>query len=165
MNKKDLSFRPATNKLIKSIFDIIRNYEFKNNKFLDLFSGSGRVCIEAYKQGFDVTAIELNKQRYIKMIKLFKSKNYPIDLINMDAQKYLQHSLTIFDIIYIDPPYSREDLYNKTLELIFANNLIENSGIVIIEKSKRISLQFDYEKYNHKNYCYGDTELIVIKNE
>ncbi|HOK40420.1 MAG TPA: 23S rRNA (adenine(2030)-N(6))-methyltransferase RlmJ [bacterium] len=159
----DTRVRPATNKIVKALFDIIRNYELNGNLFLDLFSGTGRICFEAEKENFEVIGTEINKKQYNLILKKIKEKNSKIKIVNMDAIKFLEYNDKKFDIIYIDPPYKRIDLYLKSLEEIKKKKLLNKEGLLIIEKSK-------YEKFEkklnckiYKKYSYGDTELLLIK--
>ena len=154
--------RPTTGKIIKSIFDILQNYQLNGHKFIDLFCGTGRVGIEAYKKGFDVTAVEKNNRQFLKIKKLFLTKNFKIKLIKKDAVKFLKNLNESSDVFYLDPPYEKIELYEECLKIIFNNKLLADNGVIILEKNPRITLQNDFGKYNAKNYVYGDTELVVI---
>lgn len=155
--------RPTSSKVIKSIFDIINNYDFESNIFLDLFSGSGMIAVSAFLKGYEVTAIEKNRKHFELIKKNVKKKNTNIELINNDAVKYLNTVSKKFDVIFIDPPYEKRNLYLTSFEIILNRKLLNDDGIIIFEKSSKINLHFDDEKYIVKKYSYGDTELIVIK--
>ena len=132
------------------------------NKFLDLFCGSGSVSIKAFKKGFNITAIEIQRKQFLTLKKMFNRKNLEINLICNDAIKFLNKTNVKFDVIFIDPPYEKIIFYHKCLEIIFRKNLLNKNGVIILEKSSRLSLQIDFRKYNFKQYFYGDTELVVI---
>ena len=53
-------------------------------------------------------------------------------------------------------------MYNSCLNLIYEKKLLNKNEVIIIEKFSILTLQIDFDKYNHKNYVYGDTELVVI---
>ena len=62
-----------------------------------------------------------------------------------------------FDVIFADPPYDFEkELFNKIPELIFKNELLKDSGVLIIEHSKYTDLS-DLENYNYSKHYGGNT--------
>ena len=64
-----------------------------------------------------------------------------ITTIKSDVFKYLEKSAAKADIIFADPPYdfSIED-FSKVPELVFANKLLEDDGLLIVEHSKYTDL-------------------------
>jgi 16S rRNA G966 N2-methylase RsmD len=57
----------------------------------------------------------------------------------MELRKALQvfERDTAFDIVFLDPPYDREDLYTMALEFFGSRPLLKNEGILVMEHSKR----------------------------
>jgi 16S rRNA (guanine(966)-N(2))-methyltransferase RsmD len=60
-------------------------------------------------------------------------------LLEMDLHKALHvfERDTAFDIVFLDPPYDREDLYTMALEFFGSRPLLKNEGILVMEHSKR----------------------------
>ena len=136
--------RPTLSKVRESIFNMLNQFDFKNNTFLDMFAGSGIMGLEALSRGFNVTQLEINKQAY-QLIKENYSK-FPLkpNLILCNSLNYKTNDK--FEIIYIDPPWIEN--YEKII--IKANSILEDNGIIIIE----------YDKHNSTN-----TQEIIEKNK
>ena len=131
--------------------------DFDGASFLDMYSGSGIMGLEALSRGFSrVVMIEKNKKIFnvIKSnIKKYEKDN-DIKLILGDSLKVCE-KLQPFNIIYIDPPYY-SGVYEKSLEFIFK---ICN-GIIILEHVVDIDLT-GFEVLKQKKY--GDKFVTFIK--
>ncbi|MBP0979650.1 MAG: 16S rRNA (guanine(966)-N(2))-methyltransferase RsmD, partial [Oscillospiraceae bacterium] len=135
--------RPTSNMVKEAIFNIIQ-FDIINSNFLDLFSGSGQIGLEAISRGASyVTFVDHDKicQKYL--IKNLKNMNIQdkFDIINSDALLYLSRANKIFDIIFLDPPYN-QGLSDKILNIIIKN--VSKTGIVIVETEKKEVLKTDY---------------------
>lgn len=114
---------------------------FWGKSFLDTFSGSGIMGLEALSRGFErVVAIEKNpkvakilKENYLKL------KIEP-NLIIGDALKKINDFNEEFDVIYLDPPYL-SSIYGQILQKIQENNLLKKNGVIVLEHSLEISRQ------------------------
>ena len=175
--------RPTLSKVRMSVFNTLQAMmDFEGASFLDMFSGSGIMGLEALSRGFSkVVMIEKNKKVYniIKSnIKKYEKDN-DIKLILGDSLKVLSHSEqseesqsmytfhnpeilqlkaqndTKFDIIYIDPPYF-SGIYEQSLKV--ASEICK--GIIIIEHVTEL----DFTGYNVlKQKKYGDKFITFIK--
>jgi len=121
------SAKPTLSKVRESVFNMLLQYDLRENTFLDMFSGSGIMGLEAISRGYNVTQIEINKEAY-KLIKenCSKIQNKP-ELYNCNALNFKTEKK--YEIIYIDPPWLSE--YNQIL--IKANKLLSQNGIIIVE--------------------------------
>jgi len=124
--------RPTLSKVRMSVFNTLQAMvDFENLSFLDMYSGSGIMALEAISRGFlSVTMIEKNKKVYNTIrqnIKKYEPEN-DIKLILGDSLKVCEKLNSKFDIIYIDPPYF-SGIYEKSLEVA----LKISSGIIILE--------------------------------
>ncbi|MFM7896191.1 MAG: RsmD family RNA methyltransferase, partial [Flavobacterium sp.] len=55
--------------------------------------------------------------------------------------KFLEKSKASYDIIFADPPYDlSQENFEKIIELIFENELLEEEGMLIVEHSKHTKL-------------------------
>ena len=54
------------------------------------------------------------------------------EAIKTDAFAYLKHCRERFDIIFLDPPYN-QGFVEPVLELIAENDVLEETGIVVLE--------------------------------
>ena len=70
--------------------------------------------------------------------KTSESLKLQIQVTQMDALKYLSAVKTQFDLIFADPPYDSEtQQYIEIIETVFANQLIDRQGLLIIEHSEQ----------------------------
>ena len=149
---KNLPVRPTTDMAKEALFNIINNsYYFNDIAILDLFSGTGNISYEFGSRGTEnITAVDDN----FGCIKFINATSKELDLnintIKSDVFKYLEKSNAKFDIIFADPPYEMElELFEKIIDLIFDNNLLNKEGTLVMEHSKRTDL------VNHKHFSYS----------
>ena len=152
--------RPTLSKVRMSVFNTLQAMiDFDGLSFLDMYSGSGIMGLEAISRGFgSAVFIEKNKKVYniIKSnIKKYESEN-DIKLILGDSINICEKFCTKrnFDIIYIDPPYF-SGVYEKSLEV--SSKIC--TGIIILEHVTEIDLS-DYEVLKQKQY--GDKYITFI---
>lgn len=150
--------RPTTDRIKETLFNMISAYIADSN-FLDLFSGSGAIGIEALSRGAACAVfVEQSKKAMecirhnLKYTKLEdRAEVYETDVIN--ALSRLEGKKT-FDYIFMDPPYNQ--LYEKrVLEYLSNSTLLSEDGIVIVEAS----LETDF------SYVEGLGFSIVKKKE
>lgn len=156
--------RPTLSKVRMSVFNTLQAMiDFEGSSFLDMFSGSGIMGLEALSRGFSkIVMIEKNKKVYnvIKSnIKKYEKDN-DITLIlgdslkNNEILRFAQNGIN-FNIIYIDPPYY-SGIYEQSLEI--ASKICKN--IIILEHV----VELDLTQYNVlKQKKYGDKFITFIK--
>ena len=151
--------RPTLSKVRMSVFNTLQAMmDFEGASFLDMFSGSGIMGLEALSRGFSkIVMIENNKKAYgiIKSnIKKYEKDN-DIKLILGDSLKVVKNLTFNPNIIYIDPPYYM-GVYEQSLEV--AAKIC--SEIIILEHVTEL----DLTKYNViKQKKYGDKFITFIK--
>ena len=127
--------RPTLDRVKESVFNIIQN-KIRDAIFLDLFSGSGAISIEAASRGAEkVIACDKSKDA-IKIINKNIEKTHLEKMIDVYNLNYMECLRTLrnmqFDIIYIDPPY-KTDYAVKAIENIIEFNLYHENTIIIVE--------------------------------
>ena len=160
--------RPTLDRVKESVFNIIQN-EINESVFLDLFSGSGAISIEAASRGAKkVIACDKSKDA-IRIIKRNIEKTHmeeKISVYNDDYQECLKKiKNTKFNLIYLDPPY-KTDYALKAIRLILELNLIDNNSIIIVETDDEEILN-KIEKENIQiidKRKYGRALITFIKN-
>ncbi len=151
--------RPTLSKVRMSVFNTLQSMiDFEGVSFLDMYSGSGIMGLEAVSRGFSsVIMIEKNKKVYnvIKSnIKKYEKDN-DIKLILGDSLKVCQKLDFMPDVIYIDPPYF-SGVYEASLEAVSG---IANR-IVILEHV--VDVNFDgFDVLKQKKY--GDKLITFLK--
>lgn len=151
--------RPTLSKVRMSVFNTLQALiEFDGASFLDMYSGSGIMGLEALSRGFSkVVMIEKNK----KVFSVIKSnlqkyeKDNDIKLILGDSMNVCQKLSFHPSVVYIDPPYF-SGIYEKSLDI--AKKICRE--IVILEHVTEI----DFGECNIiKQKKYGDKFITFIK--
>ncbi len=134
-----LSTRPTTDRIKESLFNIIA-FDLYGCRFLDLFSGSGGIGIEALSRGAVKAVFVDHAQSSIKVIKSNIEKARLSDraevlCMNVGAAvAALGKRNESFDIIFMDPPYSM-GLTDSTLYSILDAGILAPEGMIIAEQS------------------------------
>ena len=160
--------RPTPDRVREAIFDVI-GVKIVGAEFLDLFSGTGAMGIEAISRGAQgATFVEIDKQA-IALIKenLKKIKqNEIINIIKMDclqALKLLNLNKKKFDIIFLDPPYCK-DCISIILQKIDNSNILLEGALIIIQHPVRKKIKEDFKKFSlFKGKKYGNTRITILK--
>lgn len=142
-----MEIRPTTDRIKETLFNMISAYIADSN-FLDLFSGSGAIGIEALSRGAAYAVfVEQSKKAMecikdnLKYTKLGdRAEVYEMDVLN--ALSRLEGK-KVFDYIFMDPPYNQ--LHEKrVLEYLSNSTLLSADGIIIVEAS--LDTEFSYVK-------------------
>ncbi len=122
--------RPAMDRMRESLFSILGSLE--GYSFLDLFSGSGIVGIEAASRGADpVDLVEMDRKKKDTIKKNISFAESSITLYLMSAQSYMRRSQTAYDIVYADPPFPMKKKV-QLLQLAQDHGVIAAGGLFII---------------------------------
>lgn len=130
--------RPTLDRVRESLFNIIQ-FDVPNSVFVDLFSGSGAVGLEAISRGAKKSIFCDKSRDAINIIKKNIDKTHCKEQTNVYQISYeelLQNKINEkIDIIYIDPPYETNFAY-KSINIILERNLIDNNSIIIVETDR-----------------------------
>lgn len=139
-----LTTRPTTDRIKESLFNIIAG-DLYQCKFLDLFSGSGAMGIEALSRGAD-KAVFVDKDRKSISIINDNLKATRLDnkaqVLNCDVSTAVFKLKSLnekFDIIFMDPPYNK-GFVESTLTYIAKAGILADDGYIIAEQSQEDSI-------------------------
>lgn len=100
--------------------------------FLDLFSGSGCVAIEAASRGASpIHLVEMDRGKRETIEKNLSFVKEEKHLFMMDASRYISTAMTSYDIIYADPPFNMEGKV-ALAEKISQSPILKDDGLFII---------------------------------
>ena len=140
--------RPAMDRMRESLFSILG--DLTGESFLDLFSGSGCVAIEAASRGASpIHLVEMDKGKKTTIEKNLSFVEEDKKLFLMDVNRYLISTPFKYDIIYADPPFNMEgkvDLLRK----ISNKKLVKEGGLFIIhypEEERKQWLDVDIDGF------------------
>jgi len=160
--------RPMTDRVRVTLFDILTNkIDFNGIKVLDLYSGSGSLGLECLSRGADeVQFIEKNFVIYKNLVKNIQLLDVEAQckIFKMEALKFSRLNEHIqYDIIFADPPFFKDDIYD-VVENLLANNFLTEDGLIIIQRSiqtrEKDKLHFKVEPFK----IVGDSCLYSIPN-
>ncbi len=142
-----MNTRPTSDRIKETLFNII-NSELVDCMFLDLFSGSGGIGIEALSRGAkrayfvenSKAACECIKDN-IKTTKFEASAEVLADDAIVAIKKLDARNEGAFDFIFIDPPYDKQIEFDVLKELN-GTRLVDEYTTIIVEAS--IGTEFDY---------------------
>ena len=136
----DNTIRPTTDRMRETLFNILEHGNgpgIRGSNVLDLYAGTGALGIEALSRYAEHVCFVDNNFKSMKLIKdncEFIDNPENVSFISIDGSK-MNNRGSIFDIIFIDPPYHK-DLIAPTLENIILQKLISSDGIAVIEYAR-----------------------------
>ena len=162
--------RPTTDKVKEALFSIIQ-MRVPGSFFLDLYSGSGQIAIEALSRGADrVTLVERNPRAcaVIKQNLMKVGAEKEAEVLRMDAGEALGElakNNARFDIIYMDPPYKEAgSAAGAAARIIAQESLLEDDGIFIVEHDKDTDVKECVKDLEFFRSCsYGLTVITFFK--
>ena len=128
------STRPTLDRVKEALFSMLTPYIY-SAKVLDLFAGSGALGIEALSRGALSAVFVDSLPQAMDIVKENVSRAKFSDAATfelMDSLTYLKKSDTVFDIVFIDPPY-KGNLYEACLLSLYENKLLTKESIVVME--------------------------------
>lgn len=137
--------RPTTDRIKETLFNMINARVF-GSTFLDLFSGSGGIGIEALSRGAQKAYFVENDKKAIACIKenlAFTKLEDRASVLMADARTSIRMfpENTVFDCIFMDPPYNK-GLEKEILSLLSDAKCIHQDTLIIVEAS--LQTEFDY---------------------
>ena len=165
---KTLPVRPTTDFAKESLFNILNNYFFLDSiKVLDLFAGTGNISYEFGSRGCpEITAVDSHPACVQYIRKTAEALAYPIEVVKSDVFTYLDRSLSLYDVIFADPPYDIEpDSLERLIETVFERNLLSEDGLLIVEHSSKVHLEEDPHFQEERRYGGTAFSLFAIKSE
>ncbi|HWP69327.1 MAG TPA: 16S rRNA (guanine(966)-N(2))-methyltransferase RsmD [Rectinemataceae bacterium] len=129
-----LAIRPAMDRMRESVFAVLG--DLTGLSFLDLFSGSGIIALEAASRGADpVTCVERDRAKFPLLLKNVSIAEQRIECKAQPVELFLARNRSPFDIAFLDPPFP----YAYKLDLL--KNLgtgptLKDGGLVLIHFPK-----------------------------
>lgn len=160
-----LETRPTSDKVKEALFSIIQ-FDLDGAVFLDLFSGSGQIGIEALSRGAKKAVfVDMSRQAVDCIKKNVVAAEYvrKAEVIQANAEDYLSRCTHKFDIVFMDPPYM-QGLIEKVFEKTVA--LCRDSAIIICEIPAGHELFGEVNGFVlSRRYRYGKTELALFRKQ
>lgn len=136
---KDKRIRPTLDRVKESLFNILGRKVY-DCRFLDLFSGSGAIGIEALSRGSSHTVFcdkdaALTRENLSSCL-FDKNRYLVIESSIENCITRLSQETQGYDIIFLDPPYGFVKL-EHLLKQIWQGGLLHPEGLLIVETDIR----------------------------
>ena len=162
-----LDTRPTTDRIKETLFNMIQNF-VPGSVFVDIFSGSGGIGIEAISRGAKKAYFIENSSKAINCIEqnlaFTKFTNYGI-VLKQDAVVAL-HSICEeqVDVIFMDPPYDQEQ-EKRVLQTLSTLSYVTEDTLIVVEAS--LHTDFSYlEEFGfvlQKEKIYKTNKHVFIR--
>ena len=164
--------RPTSAFKREAIFSILESYSikhsieiYKNKSIIDIFAGSGLVGLEAISRGMEKAYFIENSDNVIKILekncqKICKKNEFEIiigNAINSLDEKFVIDP----SIIFIDPPYKKENINFLLLKLL-KNKIKSKYTFIIIETAKEEKITIPEGLNFFKEKIYGKTKILFL---
>lgn len=135
--------RPTPDRVRETLFNWLTPY-VRQSHCLDLFAGSGILSLEALSRGAEkVTIIDQlsGTVHHIEgILKKFEEAEGKYQCIVADSFKWLQTTkATAFDIVFLDPPFQKKNLY-PMMQLLNDSKLLKPEGLIYVEAPQPLDL-------------------------
>lgn len=161
--------RPTTDKVKEAMFNMIGPY-FDGGIGLDLFAGSGGLGLEALSRGLEKVVFIDREAKAIQTIYenimacQLKDKT---EVFRNDSNRSINALIKrkmIFDFIFLDPPYKKQQLISL-IEKIDEHSLLQRDGIIVCEHSRDVKLPLSVGGLSQKRYEeYGIIAVTIYIN-
>ena len=141
-----LEIRPTADRLRETLFNVLSAGDpaaLAESAWLDLYAGTGAVGIEALSRGARmVYFVESSKAAAELIAGNLQSLGIAsgFQIVKADAGKALRQLEAVgavADFVFLDPPYSMQEEYAKTLAVLAESKLMRERSLVIAEHQKR----------------------------
>ena len=168
----DKSTRPLKDMVRESIFNILEHsnkvsVEIYNAKVLDLFSGTGSFGIECLSRGAEKVIFFEN---YYNSLKILKHNIFNLKLENKSTiYNYSAYNLkdsnlenTIFDIIFLDPPFKDKEV-KSLIDQLKKLEVVSKHSIIVIHRNKKSDDKISQFLNIIEEKNYGLSKILFCK--
>ncbi|REB09655.1 16S rRNA (guanine(966)-N(2))-methyltransferase RsmD [Sporosarcina sp. BI001-red] len=160
--------RPTSDKVKEALFSKIGPF-FNGGIAVELFGGSGSLTLEALSRGSDSAWIFEKNSKACAVIKENAEKckfTEELHIVRGDARsaavKLAKEGIQA-DLLFLDPPYAKEELYNLAMQFVELE-LLTDHAIIVCEHEKHLTLPTSYGVFETVGTTvYGGSALTIYK--
>ena len=147
--------RPTSDRARESLFNILQR-KIPGCTFLDLFTGTGGVGIEALSRGAEEVCFVDASKESVALCKanlaLVKETATVLHADFLEALRRFSASGKVFDVVFLDPPYALS-AGKEALSYLNGSNLLAPDAVVVYEHAAAEALTFsNLEHYDRRKY-------------
>lgn len=165
-----LQLRPTPDRLRQSLFDVLGS-SIEGSIFIDAYAGSGAVGIEAISRGARQAFLVEENPAACRVIQ----ENLASLDIGSQAEVLRSNAITGLraleqrgirtDFCFLDPPYESRSEYTRALRRVGKGGLIQPTGWVIVQHSKREQLEDEVERLKRVRILTQGSNAISFYRE
>lgn len=147
--------RPTPNRIRETLFNWLQMW-IEGKHCLDLFSGTGSLCLEALSRGAaDAVMVEKNKNVLrILQENLAQFPNSHANIVMLDALTYLSGEAKQFDLVFVDPPFAQGEIIPPCLKKLCESWLAPGAKVYLEQNAD-----------NNVAREYIPTQLTLLKEK
>ena len=156
--------RPTTDRVKETIFNKIQSH-IPGAKVLDLFSGTGSLGLEALSRGAESVQFVDSHAKSIHILNQNVDKldvRGSVSISKVDVLRFLKQAEDSFDLIFIDPPFTKK-MGEEVMQTLAQSKVFHAQSLILIESTKHENMQDHYlelERIDVKSF--GDKDLSVF---
>ena len=149
--------RPSMDRMRQSLFQILG--DLSGCSFLDLFSGSGVIAVEAASRGAGpVVLVDKDPRKRPTLLRNVAFVEARVEVLTMPAERFLAKDARKFDYVFLDPPFA---FAGKETVLDAAAGHLAPEGVVMMHLHRAEPLAADrpgLEEIDHREY--GQSRVV-----
>jgi 16S rRNA (guanine(966)-N(2))-methyltransferase RsmD len=154
--------RPSPSRLREALFDVLA-FE-PRGRFLDLFSGSGAIGLEAASRGWEATCVELAGKAAEVIRRNAARLKLPVTVVKDDALAYSHANPGAFKVLFAAPPYP-DDL-GHIFATLLASGAVAPGGLYVLQHPTAMqipSLPTALEGAEVRVKRYGTNSVTLVR--
>jgi len=170
---RGMEIRPTADRLRETLFDVLCAGDpqaLAGTTWVDLYAGTGAVGIEALSRGASMVYFVETSRAAAELIAANLSSlgitgGFGIEKAEVArVLRRLGSGNTVADFVFLDPPYSVEEEYAKTLAILGESGLLNKRSVVIAEHQKKFDPGDTFgELGRYRKLLQGDAALSFYR--
>ena len=154
--------RPSMDRMRTSLFSILG--DLSGLAFLDLFSGSGVIGIEAASRGAEpVVLVEKDQRKRATIQRNISFVESRIELICAPVERFLLSNKRTFHIVFLDPPFDFPTKL-KVLDAVAEGPHMAEGGLAIMHLHRAEKLETDRARLVLEDRReYGQSVVVMFR--
>ena len=158
--------RPTSERIKEAVFSSIQ-FDIESRRVLDLFAGSGQMGLEALSRGALSCMFIDSSREAMEIVKanvlstgFTKQSKYLVS----DAKNYIRKASgrEVYDLVFIDPPYSLE-CSSEIMRKLITGGMLADGAIIVSESGTEVIDPSEFPEFEvTKSRQYGKKTAINI---
>jgi 16S rRNA (guanine966-N2)-methyltransferase len=158
--KKSTLLRPTQDRVKETVFNIMSD-KLENSICLDLFAGCGSLGFEAVSRGaIKVDLVDVNVEFLYKNLERINNDKIAT-IFKTNALRYIKNTDQSYDVIFLDPPWTKSDLFELSLNAIFEFDILKPKGIIVCEHPKEYEKFYSFNVKTQKKF--GNKKISILE--